>query len=271
MVGDGVDMARKFVSSDHPRGQPENAGQFAKHPLEGIDHAEQLQTIQANIGYKQTPEQEKAWQDALRKFPIKDEPAVVKDIHATAAEAKRQNQYAYSTLPDLYQAAKAKHPDLSLGSFQHAILNMVQRGEVRLHPFTSALYQLPHPEAVIVAGQEAKYYAEPLQQKSADATNSASVPVDNNPSSWKRGEEPKMSKDEFQSIAKPDKDYSNGDRVLVWGSFGPIRGVVEEVYRTDHPNHTGASELTEYRVVHPQNNAEGTDRSVKSARLIRPL
>lgn len=87
--------------------------------------------------------------------------------------------------------------------------------------------------------------------------------LSSDPTTWKRGEEPKLTKDFFQSLPIKPR-YEKGDVVLVWGSFGAVRGVVDH-YDTTGPDSTDP----EIRVTHPQNAKDGIYMSSRRAKFIR--
>jgi hypothetical protein len=76
-------------------------------------------------------------------------------------EFKRRQPLADCPLPELYQQV-AQPLGLSIGMFHDGLRQLVEQGKVRLHPFTGAAYQLQEGQYALVAGQEIKYYAEPL-------------------------------------------------------------------------------------------------------------
>lgn len=61
-------------------------------------------------------------------------------------------------LPSLYRAARSKCPTASVGEFHDALRQMCSDREVKLSPYTQAMYQLPEPELAIIMGREVMYY-----------------------------------------------------------------------------------------------------------------
>lgn len=73
--------------------------------------------------------------------------------HLTAT----QTTYRHVELSALYHATCS---DLTIGQYHDMIRGLVKAGQVKLHPFTGAAYQLQDEEYAMVSGQEIKYYAE---------------------------------------------------------------------------------------------------------------
>jgi hypothetical protein len=77
------------------------------------------------------------------------------------ADYRRRNPYAHCPLPELFREVAAPRR-LTVGQFHDGLRELLGRGQIRLHPFTGAAYQLRDEEYALVAGQEIKYYAEPI-------------------------------------------------------------------------------------------------------------
>ncbi len=69
--------------------------------------------------------------------------------------------YGHCPLPELFRQV-AEPAGLTIGQFHDGVRRLVAQGRVRLHPFTGAAYQLQDEQYAIMAGQEIKYYAEPV-------------------------------------------------------------------------------------------------------------
>ena len=78
---------------------------------------------------------------------------------------RHQTQHigAFCSLPDLYAGVVGKH-GVSIGQFHDVLRDLVQSGQVRLHPFTGSRYALEREEYALLAGKEIMYYAERLAQ-----------------------------------------------------------------------------------------------------------
>lgn len=63
-------------------------------------------------------------------------------------------------LPQLFRFAQSRQPALSLGSFHDAVRQLADAGQLRLSPFTQAMYQLPEPQYAMIVGREIMYYVE---------------------------------------------------------------------------------------------------------------
>jgi hypothetical protein len=74
---------------------------------------------------------------------------------------RRRNPLGDCPLPDLFHHV-AEPRSLTIGQFHDGLRRLVQHGQVRLHPFTGAAYTLKEEQYALVAGQEIKYYAEPV-------------------------------------------------------------------------------------------------------------
>jgi hypothetical protein len=66
-------------------------------------------------------------------------------------------------LPDLYRAARAASPGVSVGGFHDALRRLHDAGRVYLHPWTGPLYDLPEPPYALLVGHEIAYYASARQ------------------------------------------------------------------------------------------------------------
>jgi hypothetical protein len=77
------------------------------------------------------------------------------------AEYQRRHPYGHCPLPELFHHV-AEPAGVSIGQFHDGLRRLVEQGEVRLHAFTGAAYQLQEEQFALVAGQEIKYYAERL-------------------------------------------------------------------------------------------------------------
>jgi hypothetical protein len=75
------------------------------------------------------------------------------------ADYQRRNSYGNCPLPELFHQV-AEPAGLTIGQFHDGLRRLVQEKKIRLHPFTSAAYQLQDEQYALVAGQEIKYYAE---------------------------------------------------------------------------------------------------------------
>src|SRR5205823_883300 len=72
-----------------------------------------------------------------------------------------QHIQAFCSLPDLYANVVGKH-GTSIGQFHDVIRDLVQHGQIRLHPFTGSRHSLEREEYALLAGKEIMYYAERL-------------------------------------------------------------------------------------------------------------
>jgi DNA-binding PadR family transcriptional regulator len=77
------------------------------------------------------------------------------------AEYQRRHPYGHCPLPELFHQV-AEPARVSIGQFHDGLRRLVEQGQVRLHAFTAAAYQLQEEQFALVAGQEIKYYAERL-------------------------------------------------------------------------------------------------------------
>jgi len=73
---------------------------------------------------------------------------------------KRQTPLRPLDLPQLFRFARSRQPALSLGSFHDMVRRLADAGQIRLSPFTQAMYQLAEPECAMIVGREMMYYAE---------------------------------------------------------------------------------------------------------------
>ncbi len=73
---------------------------------------------------------------------------------------KRQAPLRPLDLPQLFRFAQSRQPALSLGSFHDVVRRLADAGQLRLSPFTQAMYQLPEPQYALIVGREIMYYVE---------------------------------------------------------------------------------------------------------------
>jgi hypothetical protein len=66
---------------------------------------------------------------------------------------------AFCSLPDLYANVVQKH-GVSIGQFHDGIRELVQGGQVRLHPFSGPRSALEREEYALVMSKEIMFYAE---------------------------------------------------------------------------------------------------------------
>ena len=75
-------------------------------------------------------------------------------------QQKRQTPLRPVDLPQLFRFARSRQPALTLGQFHDLLRRMAEARQLRLSPFTRAMYQLPEPECALIVGREVMYYAE---------------------------------------------------------------------------------------------------------------
>ena len=73
---------------------------------------------------------------------------------------KRQTPLRPLDFPQLFRFARSQQPALSLGAFHDLLRQLADAGQLRLSPFTQAMYQLAEPECAMIVGREIMYYAE---------------------------------------------------------------------------------------------------------------
>lgn len=81
-----------------------------------------------------------------------------RDVIRRLRQQKQQSPMRPIDLPQLYRFASSLRPDLSLGQFHDLLRRMAAARQVRLSPFTQAMYQLPEPECAMILGREVMYY-----------------------------------------------------------------------------------------------------------------
>jgi hypothetical protein len=80
------------------------------------------------------------------------------EILSLVRDCQRRGSLQPMDLPNLYRAARSKCPSASVGEFHDALRQMCKDREIKLSPFTQAMYQLPEPELAIIMGREVMYY-----------------------------------------------------------------------------------------------------------------
>ena len=73
---------------------------------------------------------------------------------------KRQASLRPLDLPQLFRFAQSRQPTLTLGAFHDLVRQLAERGQLRLTPFTQAMYQLAEPQYALLVGREIMYYVE---------------------------------------------------------------------------------------------------------------
>lgn len=140
---------------------------YAGHPFRGLPPDKVRDKLLAHSGYQSTPAQE-AYHAHLNNVQVPDE-----QQHAQAlSEAVRQhtvdNPLSRMPIPD---AAKAV-PSLKPVQVQALVRKMSEQGQIRSHPWTGAMYQVPddHLPYMLPMGQELRFYLEHLPQASRMGT-----------------------------------------------------------------------------------------------------
>ncbi|NBO92265.1 MAG: hypothetical protein EBV06_08125 [Planctomycetia bacterium] len=62
------------------------------------------------------------------------------------------------SLPELYAQACKFKPGLTIGTFHDALRYLDARGQIRLHPWTGPLYEVPQPRFGLLIGHQISYY-----------------------------------------------------------------------------------------------------------------
>lgn len=62
-------------------------------------------------------------------------------------------------LPELYRAAQASTPALSIGQFHDGLRRLHTHHQIYLHPWSGPLYELPEPALALLIGHVVAYYA----------------------------------------------------------------------------------------------------------------
>ena len=75
-------------------------------------------------------------------------------------QQKRQAPLRPVDLPQLYRFARSRQPALTMGQFHDLVRRLAETRQVRLSPFTQAMYQLTEPECAMIIGREVMYYVE---------------------------------------------------------------------------------------------------------------
>jgi ADP-ribosyltransferase exoenzyme/Phage Mu protein F like protein len=134
------------------------------HPLQGLTPDQQLQKLITYTGYQAQHEPEVQWRNAMMAVPVPDEKQKMAQAGQILAENKRKNPFAHTTVVELAHALQ-----LEPMQFQHLMYDMRDAGQIRLHPFTQAAYQLPKEAYpyVIPSGQDLKMYVEPVDVSAA--------------------------------------------------------------------------------------------------------
>ena len=77
----------------------------------------------------------------------------------TYLERRHETALNDCPLPTLYEIARRADGDVTLGQFHDGLRDLLERGQIYLHPWTGPLYDLPEPSLALLVGHEIVYYA----------------------------------------------------------------------------------------------------------------
>ena len=87
-------------------------------------------------------------------------PELTNELLRFVQQQKRQAPLRPVELPQLWRFARTRLPALTLGQFHDAVRRLAEARQLRLSPFTQAMYQLAEPECAMIVGREVMYYVE---------------------------------------------------------------------------------------------------------------
>jgi hypothetical protein len=91
------------------------------------------------------------------------------DILAALASWQNRELLKDASLPDLFRAALAATPDMTIGQFHDACRALARKQRIYLHPWTGPLFEMAEPALALLAGHEIAYYAS-LRAPASDAS-----------------------------------------------------------------------------------------------------
>jgi len=107
-------------------------------------------------------------EDRLRQpvappFPLSKNgtPPVEEVVKQALTAWQRRQPIGDCPLPELLRGARETLPGLTIGQFHDALRRLREDRAVSLHSWTGPLYEMPEPEAALLAGHEIAYYASP--------------------------------------------------------------------------------------------------------------
>jgi hypothetical protein len=97
---------------------------------------------------------------AAAAAPNAPRPELAGELLTHLQQFKGQAPMRPMDLPQLLRFARSKQPALTVGQFHDVLRRLMAGGQIRLSPFTQAMYQLPEPECAMIVGREIMYYVE---------------------------------------------------------------------------------------------------------------
>ncbi len=82
-----------------------------------------------------------------------EQPAI-EDAAVLAALKASSKARAPAKLADVFRDLQAKRPGWTLGQYHDCLRRLHAAGQIKLEPWTQAMYRLPDPEACLLAGRE---------------------------------------------------------------------------------------------------------------------
>ncbi len=123
-----------------------------------IMHLSDLMTA-ARRGDDRTPTPDK-----FKDYTPPQGPQAVASV-ADAVKSVNTDPYIPATLASVYDAAKAKVPSLTMQEFHSVLGRLNHEGKIELRPYTRAISEIEHPEAVFPLSGELMSYASPARGK----------------------------------------------------------------------------------------------------------
>jgi hypothetical protein len=115
-----------------------------------------LESLKAHVG------------KVLAELPDVDPPALQKRAETAGwqtetltqlSDWQRSHGHEDCPLPELYERARQRTPDLTLGQFQDGLRALHERGRIYLYPWTGPLHEIPDPSVALLVGHAVVFYA----------------------------------------------------------------------------------------------------------------
>ncbi len=214
--GNEHDAEGKFA--DKGGGKKAPAGK--SHPLEGKNKEQMMQHLLTESGNSSKSSNPRGYS---RDFEPKSVPLpeLTAAIETAVKEAKKKNSFDRPSVPDLFDAIKAKHPGLTLTDFQGTVARMLMHRQIQMGAYTQAVGTMTEREmqSVIPLDHDMKMYVDMYQaagqpRRYSSAECAALVA--------------RYSGTEFVTVG----GHASGDKKHVGGQAVPVKKLREEREKT---------------------------------------
>jgi hypothetical protein len=135
---------------------------MAGHPLEGKTEDE----VRAIIRQESYPTTASS-RDPFKLAGHPADPALAAGVLSAVHDAQAKSSYFQPKIHELFDAARAADPSVTLLHFQRTLAAMDHAGQIRLWPYTQSINTMPRPETAMPFGYEAKHHVGPPDRRPA--------------------------------------------------------------------------------------------------------